>query len=443
MARRRRKPLPKEPVEIVIDRLGHDGRGIGSIDGKTVFVDGALPGETVECLYTSKRSKFDEARATKITNAAAQRVEPPCEHASLCGGCSLQHMSNDAQVALKEGVLLEQLKHFGQSEPEVVLSVLRADTLGYRRKARLGARYVTKKESTLVGFREKRSSFLAELNQCEVLIPVIGKNITGLRELINGLSCRSEIPQLEVSAGDTETVLIVRHLAELPQVDLDQIVKFSKDNGLWLYLQPGGYETLHKVWPADDVNRLSYSLPTHDVELLFHPLDFTQVNASINQLMVDQALRLLDVSEKETVLDLFCGLGNFTIPLAKYGAHVTGVEGSEAMVERGLENASHNGVLEKVAFYAANLDDDFSEKPWAQTIYDKLLIDPPRSGALKIVENIERFKAKRIVYVSCNPATLARDAGILKDKGYRLTQAGVMDMFPHTTHVESMAVFEI
>ncbi len=439
--RRRRKPLPKDPVTANIHAFSHEGRGICSIDGKTTFVDNALLGEEVDFIYTEKRGKFDEAIATEIHQASSQRVTPPCAHAEICGGCSLQHMANPAQIAHKQSVLVEQLKHFGAAEDYELVEPMQAEVLGYRRKARLGVKFVPKKGGALVGFREKKSNFLAQIESCAVLDQRVGAIIRPLRDMISELDTNNKTAQLEVAMGDEQVALVVRHLEELSDKDKELWTAFGQEHNLYIYLQPKGPDTVHLLYGPDDREWLSYKIDAFEVELLFHPMDFTQVNASINQQMVKKAIDWLEPKDEDRILDLFCGLGNFTIPLAKVAKNVIGVEGSDAMVERGGMNAKHNG-LDNVEFYATNLQDDFTGEDWAQQGFNKVLIDPPRSGALDVVQNIARFNPERIVYVSCNPATLARDAGELKEKGYKLVKAGVMDMFPHTSHTESIALFE-
>ncbi len=439
--RRKRKPLPTEPVQIEINSLSHDGRGVGRIEGKAVFVDAALPGETVMFQYTSKRSSLDEGRAVEVLNASADRVQPRCAQALICGGCSLQHLQPEAQIAMKQGVLLEQLQHFGELKPQEILEPMTGPYYGYRRKARLGVKYVVKKDAVLVGFREKRNSFLAEIDQCHVLAEEIGLKFPEIKQLVLGLENRTSIPQIEVAKGDDGIAIIVRHLQPLSEGDQADLLAFCQQNNLQLYLQPGGNDTVHKIWPEDGCERLSYQLPEFDLQMQFHPNDFTQVNQEINRKMIHQAVEFMELTESDRVLDLFCGLGNFTLPMARKAAHVVGVEGDDAMVVRGKENAQHNGI-DNVEFYGADLTQPFEGQPWGTEGFNKILIDPPRSGALEIVSKMTVFKPERIVYVSCNPATLARDAGELKKQGYKLLKAGVMDMFPHTTHVESIAVFE-
>ncbi|MDK8464696.1 23S rRNA (uracil(1939)-C(5))-methyltransferase RlmD [Marinobacter sp. SS13-12] len=441
MSRRRRKVLPNEPVRCVIETLSHDGRGISRDNGKARFVDGALPGETVMAKVISSRSKFDELRTVEVLEAGEGRITPPCEFADLCGGCSLQHMDSDAQIRFKEDTLREHFAHFGGIEPEEWVPPMRSPALGYRRKARLGVKYVPARESVLVGFREKRNSFLTDIDRCVVLDPRIGDRITPLREMLHGLEAYRRIPQVEVACGDQEAAMVFRNMDPLSESDTAALIRFGQAHELHIYLQPKGPDTVHRIWPDSGEERLSYRMEEFDLTMKFHPMDFTQVNAGINRTMVHRAVEWLDVQPGERVLDLFCGLGNFTLPLARRAAQVVGVEGDDAMVVRGRENAELNG-LSNVAFHGADLQADFTAQPWAAEGFDKILIDPPRSGAQEVCEYLTAFGAKRIVYVSCNPATLARDAGVMVRNGYRLVRSGVMDMFPHTTHVESMAMFE-
>lgn len=441
MSRRRRKVLPTEPVRCVIETLSHDGRGIARDNGKAQFVDGALPGETVMAKVISSRSKFDELRTVEVLEAGDARITPPCEFADLCGGCSLQHMDSDAQIRFKEDTLREHFAHFGGIEPEYWVPPMRSPALGYRRKARLGVKYVPARESVLVGFREKRNSFLTDIDRCVVLDPRIGDRITPLREMLHGLEAYRRIPQVEVACGDHEAAMVFRNMDPLSDSDTAALISFGQAHELHIYLQPKGPDTVHRIWPESGEERLAYQMDEFDLTMKFHPMDFTQVNAGINRTMVHRAVEWLDIQPGERVLDLFCGLGNFTLPLARSAAQVVGVEGDESMVVRGRENAELNG-LSNVAFHGADLQADFTAQPWAAEGFDKILIDPPRSGAQEVCEYLTAFGAKRIVYVSCNPATLARDAGVMVRNGYRLVRAGVMDMFPHTTHVESMALFE-
>lgn len=436
----RRKPLPP-PQELVVEALSHDGRGIARPNGKTTFIDAALPGETVVCQYTMLHSKFDEGRTVEVRVASGHRQTPPCAHADRCGGCSLQHLDSNEQVRLKQVMLEEQLKHFGGLKPKRWLEPLRGPVTGYRSKARLGVKYVEAREQVLVGFREKRNHFIAAIDACAVLVPPLGASLPELAALIGTLDGKRRIAQIEVAAGDDDIALIFRHLDPLSEHDQQALVSFCQQRGWHCYLQPGNEQSVHRVWPAEGEERLFYALSSADLRLAFHPTDFTQVNAEINRAMVPLALELLDVQAEHRVLDLFCGLGNFTLPLARLAAHVTGVEGSQAMVERGYENARRNG-LSNVDFHAFDLTRDVAGQGWASARYDRILVDPPRTGALEMMPLLAKTGARKVVYVSCNPATLARDAGELVKHGYRLVAAGVMDMFPHTTHVESIALFE-
>jgi len=431
--------MPEEAFPAHIESLEHDGRGVAHVDGKVTFIEGALPGEEVMFKYLAQHKTFDEGYAAEITRPSPDRVEPRCPHFGVCGGCSLQHMDPQAQIEAKQQIMLDNFRHIGGVEPEMILEPLTAGQWGYRRKARLGCRYVFKKESMLVGFREKRSGLLAELTRCEVLHPAIGERIMELRELVGTLQAFKRMPQIEVAIGDDVVALVFRNLDELVQEDLARLVEFGQQHDIHIYLQPKGPDSAYLLWPEE--SQLSYRLEEFDLEMLFKPTDFTQVNSEINRKMVRRAVAMLDPQPDERVLDLFCGLGNFTLPLARRAGQVVGVEGEEGLVQRGWENAQHNR-LSNVEFHAADLSQEPHQHPWFGSGFDKLLIDPPRSGAFDIIKHVPTFSAGRIVYVSCNPATLARDAQVLVGAGYKLKSAGVMDMFPHTTHVESIALFE-
>jgi len=422
-----------------IESLSHDGRGVAHVDGKAVFIEGALPGEEVLFTYAVQRKRYDEGTVVQILKPSPQRVTPRCAHFNICGGCSLQHMDAAAQIEAKQQVMLDNLRQIGRVAPEQVLPPLRGPHWGYRRRARLGVKFVIKKDRLLVGFREKRNALLADLERCEVLHPSVGERLPELRALIASLESYNCIPQIEVAVGDEATALVFRNLAALSGSDLERLQQFGEAHGLQIYLQPAGPESVSLVWPA--AASLSYRLPDYGLELFFSPTDFMQVNGEINRAMIASVIGLLDLKPQEHVLDLFCGLGNFTLPLARHAGHVTGVEGDARLVERAQSNAQHNGIR-NAEFYAADLSQDLAQQPWAEQRFDKILLDPPRTGALEIVRQLPVFGASRIVYVSCNPATLARDAQELVQCGYRLLSAGVMDMFPHTTHVESIALFE-
>lgn len=424
-----------------IESLSHDGRGIARIAGKTVFLEGGLPGETVEFIYLKRRSKYDEGKVVKVLISSSDRVTPPCAHFGICGGCSLQHLNHGAQIAFKQRVLLEQLQHIGGVKPQNILSPLIGPTWEYRRKARLGVRFVINKDKLFIGFREKNAHYLTDIHSCQILHPTIGQKISLLNEFIAHLNAYKDIPQIEVAVGDNATALIIRHLQVLDATDLEKIKIFAQQNQFYIYLQSGGPETVTLLWPEKTENHLNYHLEKPDVNLLFHPTDFTQINADINRQMVMQALTLLAPDNQEQILDLFCGLGNFTLPLAKYCRDITGVEGDAAMVERCQQNALYNNI-HNTKFYAANLAEDFSETPWAQQTYDKILLDPPRCGALEVINYLRNSAAKLVLYISCNPATLARDSAELLKHGYTLNKLGMIDMFPHTSHIEAMALFE-
>lgn len=425
-----------------IARLSHEGRGVGRNEaGKTVFIDGVLPGEKVTYSIKAKKRRFDEAQLLEVLEPAAERVDPPCAHFLICGGCSQQHVSHAAQLAAKQQSLLEQLAHFGQVQAQEIMPALTGPQLGYRTKARLGVRFVQKKGKVLVGFREKNSNFLADIDSCLVLHPKIGLLIEDLKIFIAQLDGYRTIAQIEVAIGDGQLALVIRNLEALTAKDLQAWIEFAQAKEFAFYTQAGGLDTVTKVCPADQLERLYYSLPAHNLNMAFHPMDFTQVNPALNQKMLQQALSLLQLTSEDQVLDLFCGLGNFTLPMAQQAGRVIGVEGSEAMVQRGYENAQRNGIS-NVEFYAADLTADHTNTNWAQQKYTKILLDPPRSGAAEVLPLIAKLGVDTILYVSCNPATLARDCGILvNDFGYNLAKVGIMDMFPHTLHVEAMALF--
>jgi len=448
-SRRRSRKLPVEPIELTIDRLSHDGRGVSRIEGKVAFVDGALPGEKVLATYKRSRSKLAELTTQSVMTTASDRVEPPCQFAGTCGGCSLQHLDAGAQIEFKQSVLLEQLQHAAglSADAITILPSLVTESLHYRRKARLAVRFVKNKGGVLVGFREKYSSFITDMDNCSVLVSEVAELIKPLRDLISQLLVRNQIAQVEVAVGETvsggnKIALVIRHLQALPEQDESALTSFAAMHAIEMYLQPGDLTSVHKIWPQDSEPRLQYFLPDFDLVMHFHPMDFTQINAGINRQMIPLALRLLDLQADDVVLDLFCGLGNFTLPIARNCRQVLGIEGSEEMVARATENAGINEV-QNVEFLAANLAKPIAEQPWINKGFNKILLDPPRSGALEIIDQVAALAASKIVYISCNPATLARDTALLLANGYQLKKAGVMDMFPHTAHVESIAEFEL
>lgn len=434
------------PFEAHITDLGHDGRGVARIDGKTVFVSGALLGEQVLAKLRKRHRHFDEAEVVQVITPSPHRVEPRCRHFAHCSGCSLQHLDAPSQIATKQRVLAENFERIGKVTPQLWLPPLVGEPWGYRRKGRLSVRNVAKKGRVLVGFREESNPrFVAEIEQCEVMHPALGPKVGLLAELLNGMDAANDIPQIEFAAGDDLMALVFRHMQPLSERDLAALTAFGQLHQLAIYLQPGGNTSVHPLWPENP--RLAFRIASGepgiaDVELEFQPLDFVQVNADMNQRMLARALELLDPQPADRVLDLFCGLGNFTLPIARRVAEVAGVEGEHGLVERAAQNAARNGI-DNATFHVANLFEDQRAADWARQPWDKLLLDPPRAGADKVLEYLPHKQTRRIVYVSCHPASLARDAGILVNQhGFTLKSAGVMDMFPHTAHVESIALFE-
>ena len=371
--------------------------------------------------------------------ASEHRVEPKCAHADICGGCSLQHLAPEQQIRYKQQTLLDNLERIGQVTPETVLPPLTGPHWGYRHKARLGVKHVRKKGRVLVGFREKGGRFLADLTRCEVLHESVGPRLQELAELIQGTEARERIAQIEVAIGDKVTVLVFRNLDPLSAADTEILRNYAKLSGLHIHLQPKGPDSCHALYPEHA--ELGYHIPDYQLKMEFKATDFTQVNPVINLAMINQALALMDLRYEDNVLDLFCGLGNFTLPIARHAGGVMGVEGETGLVQRAWENAKRNNI-ENAWFAVTDLSEDPAQQQWMKNSYTKVLIDPPRSGAAEMMPHIARLNPERIVYVSCHPGSLARDAGMLvNDHGYKLTSAGVMDMFPHTTHVESMALF--
>jgi 23S rRNA (uracil1939-C5)-methyltransferase len=440
MSKRTRKKRLPEPVSgVTIESLGHDGRGVTHLDGKAVFIDGALPGETVSFEYLNSHRKFDEGRITGVIEASPDRVEPRCPHFGLCGGCSLQHMEPGAQIKAKQQVLLDNLKYIGKVVPREVLPPLTGPVWGYRTKGRLGVKDVIKKGRVLVGFREKRSPYVADLSRCEVLHPWVGERFQVLSGMLEQLEARARIPQIEIAVTETVTALVFRHLEPLSEADTERLQQFAGEHQFQVYLQPGGPDSVRPLRPGS--SSLSYHLPAEDIEIQFRPTDFTQINSAINEQMIARVLAMLALDKADSVLDLFCGLGNFTLPMARQAGVVVGVEGDSGLVSRARDNALLNGI-DNVTFHTANLAEDQVGASWAGGAYNKVLLDPPRSGAAEVLHVLGNIRPQRLVYVSCHPGSLARDAGTLvNDMGYRLLSAGVMDMFPHTAHVESIALF--
>ncbi len=438
-----------------IKSLDMDARGVGHVPnedgspGKVIFVEGALPGEQVIYSSFKKKKNLEFANMSALLRESAMRVKPKCAHFGMCGGCAMQHLEPSAQVAIKQRVLEDNLWHIGKVKPETMLRPIYGPTWGYRYRARLSVRHVKKKGEVLVGFHEKRSTFVADIKSCEILPPHVSKMLLPLRSLIGSLSIIEALPQIELAVGENLIAMVLRIMAPLTPDDEVKLKAFADLHQVQFWLQTKGPETAQPYYPLGP--QLHYLLPEFGITMPFKPVDFTQVNHHINRVLVVRALRLLDVQAGERVADLFCGLGNFTLPIATQAGTVVGIEGSSALTERAMENAKRNGVAEKISFSTRNLFELTTSDWLALGKFDRLLIDPPRDGAMAVCEALagltveqREFKPKRIVYVACSPSTLARDAGILVNQaGYRLTMAGVMNMFPHTSHVESMAVFDL
>jgi 23S rRNA (uracil1939-C5)-methyltransferase len=430
---------------VIIESLDQEGRGVAHAEGKVIFIEGALPGEVVTYNAYRKKPSFELAQVGQILKPSFTRVAPRCPHFGLCGGCSMQHLDVRAQVAAKQRVLEDNLKHIGRVEPELVLPAVHGEAWGYRYRARLSVRYVRKKEAVLVGFHEKRSSFVADMEGCEVMPSRISNLIMPLRQLVASLSIRERLPQIEVSLGENVDVLVLRILETLLPKDEAWLRNFADRYRIQFFLQPGGPLTAFPYYP-ENAPELNYVLPEFDIVMPFHPTEFTQVNPAMNRILVRRALALLDPRPDERIADLFCGLGNFTLPIARRDAQVVGYEGGAALLQRARENAAYNRLASSTQFVEANLFEIKEDWMREQGHFDKMLIDPPREGAIAVVTALDEegeTVPRRIVYVSCNPATLARDAGVLVHrKGYALKAAGVINMFPHTAHVESIALFE-
>ena len=428
---------------VLVESIDQEGRGIAHADGKVIFIEGALTGERVTYSSYRRKPSFENANVTEIRRSSFMRVTPRCPHFTVCGGCSMQHLDAAAQIAVKQRILEDNLERIGRVEAGTLLPPIHGMPWGYRQRARLSVRRVEKKGKTLVGFHEKRSSFVADMARCEILPPKISALIPLLAELIDGMSIRDRLPQIEVACGDNVDVLVLRILDALSPSDETALRRFADEQGVQFWLQPRGPDSCYPYHPLD-VPQLTYTLPEFGIEMPFSPTEFTQVNHQLNRVMVHRAIRLLDPQPGERIADFFCGLGNFTLPVAKCGAEVLGLEGSEGLVKRAQQNAAHNGVSGNAKFTAMNLF-ELSEAALQELgKFDRWLIDPPRDGAVELVKAITpEIAPQRIVYVSCNPATLARDAAVLVQvHGYALKAAGVMNMFPQTSHVESIAVFE-
>lgn len=434
-----RRPREAEPIETgVVAALTHEGEGVVRA-GKTVFVVGALPGETVRFRRMRRRRQHDEAELVEVVQAAPGRVTPRCAHFGICGGCALQHLESRAQLAAKERELAESLERVGQVQPPEWLAPLEGPVWHYRRRARLGAKFVSKKERVVVGFRERHAPYVADLRSCVVLAAPADRLIEPLAQLLSGLTIRERVPQIEVAVGDAATVLVLRVLQEPTPADRERLAAFEAAEKVRIYLQPGGTASVAPL--AGERAVLDYRLPQSGLVLGFDATDFVQINREVNEALVGRVVELLGAGKGDRVLDLFCGLGNFTLPLARRAGEVTGVEGDAGLIERARANAARNG-LENVTFHVADLAVPVPAA-WARDGYSHVLLDPPRTGARGILPTIAQMRPRRLLYISCHPGSLARDVGLLvHEHGFALRSAGVVDMFPHTTHVESLAVLE-
>ena len=436
MARRRR-----EPETAIIDAVTHDGRGIVGTQGKKVFVAGALAGETVQFIRRKSRRNFDEAELLDVIDASADRIAARCEAFGRCGGCSLQHVTPERQREIKAQTLRDNLERIGRVEPREWLSPMTGPEWNYRRRARLAVKHVPAKGRTLVGFRERHAPFITDMHRCEVLASPVDDMIDALSELIGQLSIRARLPQIEVAVANNDIALVFRVLDTPTDADNAALRAFGEARRLRIYLQPGGLDSVTPLYPSSVDEPLHYSLPEFELEIAFEPIDFVQVNSDINRQMVHFAVEQIQAGPDDRVLDLYCGIGNFSLPLARRAGHVLGVEGEASLVVRAGENAQRNQ-LSNAEFRVADLSKIDGTEQWVKAGWDRLLLDPARSGAAEVVTRMQLFAPERIVYVSCHPGTLARDAGTLvHEQGYTLESAGIIDMFPHTAHVESIAVF--
>jgi 23S rRNA (uracil1939-C5)-methyltransferase len=429
--------------EAFIESIDHEGVGVSHVDGKVVFLDGGVTGEQVEFKRRHSRGNFDVGSVTRVLRESSQRVVPRCRYFGTCGGCAMQHIDAAAQVAAKQRVLEDNLARLGKVKPDQMLPPVIGPAWAYRTRARMSVHYVAKKGGVLVGFHERRSSFVADILSCEVLPPAVSALIPALRALFGAMVLRDRIPQVEIAVGEEVTVFVLRHLDPLPEGDLAKLRAFADLHGIQWWLQPKGPDTAHPFHPVE-APALDYRLPEFGLSMRYRPTEFTQVNAGVNRVLVKRAVDLLDPRPGERVGDLFCGLGNFSLALAARGADVIGMEGSPGLVQRATDNAAHNGLSDRAKFIAHDLYTDAPGALKKLGRVDKLLIDPPRDGALELCKALpDEGLPSAIVYVSCSPGTLARDAGLLVNvKGYRLACAGVVNMFPHTGHVESIALFE-
>jgi len=438
VARRQRR---REPETARIESAAHDGRGIAATDGKKVFVAGALPGEKVRFQRRKSRRNFDEAELLEILEASPERISARCDAYGRCGGCSLQHVSDTQQRTIKSQTLRDNLERIGQVVPATWLEPMTGPIWNYRRRARLAVKDVHAKGRVLVGFRERHAPYITDMHRCEVLVEPVDSMIDPLAELIGALSISARLPQVEVAVADNAISLVFRVLDPPTTDDKARLRTFAETHGVRVYLQSGGLESIALLYPDGDVEPLYYDLSDFDVRIAFDAVGFVQVNSEINQRMVSKAIELLDPGRDDRVLDLYCGIGNFSLPLARRAGTVLGIEGEAMLVQAATDNAALNSI-DNASFRKADLSKITGSEAWLRERWDLVLLDPARSGAKEIIDHIENIAPRRIVYVSCHPGTLARDAGTLvNEKGYRCETAGIIDMFPHTAHVESIAVF--
>ncbi|MAD91533.1 MAG: 23S rRNA (uracil(1939)-C(5))-methyltransferase RlmD [Gammaproteobacteria bacterium] len=435
------KRKPREPEISNIASTTHDGRGVADVEGKKVFVAGALPGEKVEFIRRKFKKNFDEAELLKVIEPSIDRIEAKCNVFGRCGGCSLQHVTDQYQRLIKEQALRDSLERIAAVKPKKWLKPLIGPTWEYRRRARLAVKDVHAKGRVLVGFREKHAPFVTDMHRCDVLANPVNNIIDDLSELIANLSIRARVPQIEIAIAENAVALVFRVLDKPNDEDIKHLNQYGLETNFLIYIQPGDLNSIELINFENNTDLLKYSLPEFDIQIEFSPIDFVQINSDINQKMVSLAIELLDPNPNDRVLDLFCGVGNFSLPLARKARSVCGIEGEKMLVDRATQNAKKNG-LKNVEFITSNLERFDGKQPWASHDYDRLLLDPARSGAAKIVEMINILNPERIVYVSCNPGTLARDsATLVHNHKYQIEAAGIIDMFPHTAHVESIAVF--
>jgi 23S rRNA (uracil1939-C5)-methyltransferase len=431
---------PGPPEEGVVAALNHDGEGV--LRGtKTAFVPGALPGERIVFQRVRRHRQHDEGSLVEVLERSPSRVEPKCAHFGICGGCAMQHLDPAGQLAAKQSELAESLSRIGRVEPARWIEPLAGPVWNYRRRARLGAKWVPKRERVLVGFRERQKPYVAALERCEVLAAPLDALITPLSELLTGLEARVSIPQIEAAVGDDGVLLVFRNLVELGETDRAALLDFGRAHRVRICLQPGGLDSVMSLDGSSTT--LEYRLPEENLRFEFRPTDFVQVNGAMNRALVQRAIELLELEPTHRVLDLFCGLGNFTLPIARRVREIVGIEGEAGLVARARRNAELNE-LSNASFHVANLAEPEGGSSALVGRFDRILLDPPRAGAIEVLPRLVKLGASRMVYVSCHPGTLARDVGVLcSEHGYRLAAAGVVDMFPHTTHVESIAVLEV